>query len=98
VDTIRGKGLERLVGELLAERLTFEVAGERQPVQVEAIKYYTNLDVRDTRGTGTLDLRDNTVLAEVRLLDDVTIRVQGGMTLTRRGGEITKMNFYASTL
>ena len=91
VDTTRGT--ERLVGELLADSLTFEVAGERQTLEVDAIQYYTNLEARtDTRGQGILYLRGSTVLSNVQLLDEVKVRVQGGLVLTRRGSEVVMLN------
>lgn len=91
VDTTRGA--ERLVGELIADRLAFDVAGERQAVEVEAVQYYTNLEARTgTGGEGILYLRDNTVLEKVQLLDDITVRVRGGLTVTRRGNEVVMLN------
>ena len=91
VDTTRG--IERLVGELLADSLTFDIAGDRQVVEMTAVQYYTNLDARTgTEGHGTLYLRDNTVLANVQLLDDIQVRTQGGITLKRRGSEVVMLN------
>jgi hypothetical protein len=96
VDTTREA--ERLVGELVADRLTFDIAGERQTLPVDGIQYYTNLDIRTgTRGHGTLYLRDNTVIPLAQLLDRITVRTAVGLELTRAAREIVMLNLDAAS-
>jgi hypothetical protein len=91
VDTVRET--ERLIGELVGESVTVDIAGERQALAVDAIQYYTNLDIRTgTLGHGTLYLRDKTVVPLVQLLGDVTVRTAVGLTFKRKGPEVVLLN------
>jgi hypothetical protein len=91
VDTTRET--ERVVGELVTDPLTFNIAGEQQSVSADGIQYYTNLDSRTgTVGHGTLYLRDNTVLPWVQLLSRIEVRTGIGLMVTREGREIVMLN------
>ena len=92
IDTSRG--LERLVGELLNESLTFDDGrGSKYPIRPAALRYYTNLRVRDGQyGSGTIDLIRGSSIPMVQLVTDLRIRDRQGMEFQRPAAEIVRIS------